>query len=123
MKITGFRPLIMSNDAERVRAHLEALGFAKTHEKKDVTETHDGGFRMKNADGYDIAVAQVGHMPQDMMAVQMNVDDFDEAYELLSARGFKNMRGDGDVIETGSSRTAMLVSPYGLWVNIVHHVK
>lgn len=70
-----------------------------------------------------ISIAQVNQMPRDMMAVQMNVRDFDEAVELLKVHGFRNMRGDGDVINTGSSKTAMMIAPSGFAVNIVYHVR
>lgn len=123
MKITGFSPLIMTNDSESVGKVFEALGFEKKHEKKDVTEKHDSGFRMKDAEGHGVSVAQVDRIPRDMTAIQMNVDDFDEAIEILSAHGFKNMRGDGDVIDTGSSKTAVMISPSGFAVNVVRHIK
>ena len=123
MKITGFSPLIMTNDSESVGKVFEALGFEKKHEKKDVTEKHDSGFRMKDAEGHGVSVAQVDRIPRDMTAIQMNVDDFDEAIEILSAHGFKNMRGDGDVIDTGSSKTAVMISPSGFAVNVVWHIK
>ena len=123
MKITGFSPLIMTNDSESVGKVFEALGFEKKHEKKDVTEKHDSGFRMKDAEGHSVSVAQVDRIPRDMTAIQMNVDDFDEAIEILSAHGFKNMRGDGDVIDTGSSKTAVMISPSGFAVNVVWHIK
>ena len=57
--------------------------------------------RMKDADGHGISIAQVNQMPRDMMAVQMNVRDFDEAVELLKLHGFRNKRVNGDVIDTG----------------------
>ena len=123
MKITGFSPLIMTNDSESVGKVFEALGFEKKHEKKDVTEKHDSGFRMKDAEGHSVSVAQVDRIPRDMTAIQMNVDDFDEAIGLLTAHGFKNMRGDGDVIDTGSSKTAVMISPSGFAVNVVWHIK
>ena len=123
MKITGFSPLIMTNDSESVGKVFEALGFEKKHEKKDVTEKHDSGFRMKDAEGHGVSIAQVDRIPRDMTAIQMNVDDFDEAIEILSAHGFKNMRGDGDVIDTGSSKTAVMISPSGFAVNVVWHIK
>lgn len=59
---------------------------------------------MKDADGHGVSIAHVNQIPRDMTAVQMNVDDFDEAIALLSAHGFTNMRGEGNVIDTGSSR-------------------
>lgn len=124
MKITSFSPLIMSNDSESIVKVFEELGFVKQHEKKDVADTnHSGGFRMKDAEGHDLSIAQVGHIPRDMTAIRMNVSDFDEAMELLSAHGFKNMRGEGNVIDTGSSKTAVMISPSGFAINVVYHIK
>ena len=51
----------------------EAFGFAKKHEKKDASENHDSGFRMKDADGHGISIAQVNGIPRDMMAVQHSI--------------------------------------------------
>jgi hypothetical protein len=123
MKITSFSPLIMTNNAENAGKVFEALGFAKRHEKQDATENHDSGFRMKDAEGHGVSIAQVNQIPRDMLAVQMNVDDFDEAMEILKSHGFINMRGEGNVIDTGSSKTAVMVSPSGFAVNVVYHVK
>ena len=93
MKITSFAPLIMSNDSESVSKVFEELGFVKRHEKKNVTETKDGGFRMKDADGHDLSIAQVNRMQKDMVCIRMNVDDFEETIDLLEKRGFKSMTG------------------------------
>ena len=124
MKITSFGPLIMTNDAANVQKVFEELGFVKQHEKKDVADTnHSGGFRMKDAEGHDVSIAYINQIPRDMTAIRMNVDDFDEAMALLSAYGFKNMRGEGNVIDTGSSKTAVMVSPSGFAINVVYHVK
>ncbi len=123
MKITSFSPLIMTNDSENAGKVFEALGFTKRHEKQDATENHDSGFRMKDAEGHGISIAQVNQIPRDMLAVQMNVDDFDEAMALLKSHGFANMRGEGNVIDTGSSKTAVMVAPSGFAVNVVYHVK
>lgn len=123
MKITSFSPLIMTNDSETAKKVFEAFGFSKKHEKKDATEKHDSGFRMKDADGHGVSIGQVNGIPRDMMAVQMNVDDFEEAIELLSSFGFKNLRGEGDVIDTSSSKSAVMVAPSGFAINVVYHVK
>ena len=123
MIITSFSPLIMTNESESVAKVFEELGFVKRHEKKNATESNDSGFRMKDADGHGISIAQVNQMPRDMIAVQMNVRDFDEVIELLKAHGFRNMRSDGDVIDTGSSRTAMMIAPSGYAINVVYHVR
>ena len=124
MKITSFVPLIMTNDAANAQKVFEELGFVKQHEKKDVAGTnHSGGFRMKDAEGHDVSIAYFNQIPRDMTAIRMNVDDFDEAMGLLSAHGFKNMRGKGNVIDTGSSKTAVMISPSGFAINVVYHIK
>ncbi|MBQ6381777.1 MAG: hypothetical protein IJJ41_09320 [Clostridia bacterium] len=124
MEITSFSPLIMSNDADSIAKVFEDMGFVKQHEKKDVPETnHAGGFRMKDAAGHNVSIGQVDRLQRDMTAIQMNVSDFDEAMELLSSRGFKNMRGEGNVIDTGSSKTAVMISPAGYAINVVYHIK
>ena len=124
MKITSFSSLIMTNDAANVQKVFEELGFVKRHEKKDVADTnHSGGFRMKDAEGHDISIAQVNHIPRDMTAIRMNVSDFEEAMALLSAHGYKNMRGEGNVIDTGSYKTAVMISPSGFAINVVYHIK
>lgn len=123
MNITSFSPLIMTNDAGSVAKVFEAFGFSKQHEKKDATENHDSGFRMKDAQGHGVSIAQVNQIPRDMLAVQMNVSDFEEAMGLLKAHGFTNMRGEGNIIDTGSSRTAVMVSPSGFAINVVYHIK
>jgi hypothetical protein len=123
LKITSFSPLIMTNQSENVGKVFESLGFVKRHQKKDVTETKDSGFRMKDADGHGISIAQVNQIPRDMMAVQLNVDNFEEMMELLKAHGFKNMAGEGNVVDTGSSLTAVMISPSGFAMNVVHHIK
>lgn len=78
---------------------------------------------MKDADGHGISIAQVNQIPRDMLAVQMNVDDFDEAIAILTSHGFVNMRGEGNVINTGSSLTAVMLSPSGFAINVVYHIK
>ena len=113
----------MTNDSENVGKLFGELGFEKRHEKKDVTENKDSGFRMKDADGHGVSIAQVNQIPRDMVVVQMNVDDFDEAIGLLKAHGFKNLRGEDDTIDTGSSKTAVMVAPSGFAINVVKHIK
>lgn len=42
----------------------------------------------------------------------MNVDDFDEAYEMLTAHGFKNFYGD-QIVGTKSAKSAIMIGMYG----------
>ena len=71
---------------------FEELGFEKSHQPE---ETAASGFdftvvRMKDANGFHVDVAlSAGPIPQDITAIRINVDDFSEAYDYLTERGFK----------------------------------
>lgn len=52
----------------------------------------------------------------------MNVDNFDEAYNILIKHGFKNTRGD-NTIDSKSSKAATMVSPSGYSISLVQHIK
>lgn len=123
MKITGFNPMIISPKAEDVKQVFADLGFEKTH--APVTQTEAGEVecvRMKDANGNHVDVASLDYIPQDMTYIRMNVDNFAEAYELLTAHGFKNTRGDG-TIDTKSAKAATMVSPSGFTISLIEHIK
>ncbi|MCR4600289.1 MAG: VOC family protein [Clostridia bacterium] len=123
MKITTFNPHIITKDAESVVKLFEELGFQKRHDRKDIGDYKVEGIRMKDAGGFyvDIAEPEID-LPRDLVAIRMNVDDFDEAYELLKARGFRNFYGD-KLIESKSAKSAMMVSESGLGINLIQHIK
>lgn len=125
MKITSFNPLIVTKDAESVIALFEALGFERRHKKtgingKDITSVR---MRYEGEDGkvFHVDVTQAD-VEKDITTIRMNVSDFDEAYEMLKARGFINTQGDR-ITDTGSSRSTMMVSPTGFTISITQHIK
>ena len=122
MKITGFRPLIVSQNAEEIASLFEELGFEKRHTKRDVEEGVDHSYAMKDADGHYVNVTSSENMPRDLTIVSMNVDNFQEAYDFLIARGFTDPRGD-KVTNTGSSVATMLISPSGFPISISEHIR
>lgn len=123
MKITTFNPQIVTNDAEAAVQLFEELGFEKRHNPTGIGDLNVEGIRMKDANGFCIDISQPEiQLPQDLIAIRINVDDFDEAYQLLISRGFKNVYGD-QTVETSSSKSAMLVSPSGFGINLVQHIK
>lgn len=121
MKITGFRPLIITQDAENAMKVFEELGFERRHTKEGI-EGNTTSSIMKDANGNHIAIAQSQGIPQDMTAVSINVDNFEEAYDFLISKGFVNIAGD-KVTDTGSSKAVLLFSPSGYAVNIAEHIK
>ncbi len=62
-------------------------------------------------------------LPVDTLTtIRMNVDDFDEAYQMLISRGFKNYYGD-QAVNTKTSKSAIMISPTGFVINLIHHIK
>lgn len=123
MKITTFNPQIITKNAEPLVKLFEELGFEKRHNKEDIGEMNVTGIRMKDANGFYLDISEVDSpAPQDLVSIRMNVDDFDEAYQMLTAKGFKNFYGD-KLAETPTSRSAVLFSPSGFSINLVQHIK
>lgn len=122
MKITAFNPLICTPKVKDAIEVFEALGFEHRHKKTDINGEDITNFDMKTPDGFRVDVAEVEKIPQDMTAIRMNVDNFEEAYEFLTAHGFKNAQGD-KITDTGSSKSTLMVSPTGFAISLSHHIK
>ena len=123
MKITTFNPQIITKDAESIVKLFEELGFEKRHSPEGIGELNVKGIRMKDANGFYMDISTPDkELPQDVTVIRMNVDDFDEAYQLLTEHGFKNFYGD-KTVEMKSSRSTLMISSSGFAINLVHHIK
>ena len=124
MKITTFNPMILSKDADAIIKLFEELGFEKRHAptvdtgKSMVTST-----RMTDANGNHVDIADVKSVPQDMTIIRMNVDDFDEACQVLTDHGFKNNRDSGETVNTKDNKSALMRSPSGFAFDLCQHIK
>ena len=123
MKITTFNPMILSKNADEIIDLFEELGFERCHKVEDVGGMGVSSVQMKDANGFCLDVAQVETMPRDLTTMRMNADDFDEAYELLKAHGFKNSRGEDFSIESKSARSCLMISPSGYSIQLTQHIK
>ena len=123
MKVTGFSPLIVTDaaDAENIIKLFEDLGFEQRHKHIQLDGRDINDVTMKDAEGHYIDIASVPVKPLDSTIIRMNVDNFDEAYDLLISRGF--VCGSNSIIETPSSKSALMVSPTGFSITIVKHIK
>lgn len=121
MKITGFSPLILTEDADRLIELFEDLGFEQRHKHVQIDGRDIDDVTMKDANGNCIDIAKVSINPLDTTIIRMNVDDFDEAFDMLIARGFVNPANS--IIETPSSKSAMMVSPSGFKFDLCQHIK
>ncbi len=123
MKITTFNPQIITKDAAPIVQLFKELGFEKRHNPEGIGELNVEGIRMKDSNGFylDISMPDTD-LPQDITVIRMNVDDFDEAYQMLSEHGFKNFYGD-KTMEMKSSKSALMISPSGFALNLIQHIK
>ena len=129
MKITAFDPMILTKKPEEAIALFEALGFERRHHKSGETENEGQGLdfatvRMKDANGFhiDICTADSDRIERDLTAIRMNVDDFDEASELLKNNGFRESK----IVpqnNTPTSKYAFYVSPSGFLIDLIKHIK
>lgn len=122
MKITAFNPIIITKDAEEALSLFEELGFEKRHTKTGINGEDITGIGLRDPNGFHVNITNVDSIPQDITTIRMNVDNFDEAYEFLTAHGFVNVQGD-KVTDTGSSKATMMASPSGFTISIAEHIK
>ena len=121
MKITSFNPLIVTRDAASVAVLFEVLGFEKRHNKVSDVSEDITTVRMKNEGGFHVDVTRADVPDKDMTIIRMNVDDLDEAYQLLTAHGFRAVEGSNSL--TPSSKSVLMASPSGFAIDIVKHIK
>ena len=112
MNITSFNPLIVTKDAKSAISLFEALGFEQRHIKEGIGESNVTDVRMKNADGFHVDVSQG---TGEWTMIRMNVDNLEEATELLKEHGFRMARHEAakETVDTGSSKFNIMVSPSG----------
>ncbi|MBR2705972.1 MAG: hypothetical protein IKE74_01875 [Mogibacterium sp.] len=122
MKITSFNPLIVTEDAEPVVKLFEDLGFERRHSKDGIGINNVTDIRMKDANGFHVDITQGSG---EWTMIRMNVDDLEEALEILEGRGFHKARhaAANDTIDTGSSRINIMVSPSGYIFAVSQHSK
>ena len=122
MKITGFCPIIVTKDQESAVKTFEALGFERRHTKTDVEGGRITGIAMKDANGNRITISSTTKDRPDITAIQINVDNFKEAYDFFIGKGFIDPRGDKTTV-TSSDEATMLIAPSGFPVVISEHFR
>lgn len=122
MKITGFRPLIVTKDLESVAKVFEALGFERRHHRTGIENGENELFVMQDADGNRVNIASSETVPRDFIGISINVDNFQEAYDFFLSQGFVNPRGDR-VTDVQSAKGTILAAPSGVMVTINEHIK
>ena len=96
--------------------------FERRHMKTGISDDNVTSVSMKDENGFHVDVTKLDKIPKDITSIRMNVSDFDEAFELLTAHGFTNAQGE-KITDTGSSKATMMVSPTGFTISLVKHIK
>ena len=128
MKITTFNPQIITKNAEPIQRLFEELGFERQHTKTQIGEMDVTGIQLRDQNGFKLDISQPSSESSDilpaeaMVGIRINVDNFDEAYQLLTAHGFRNIYADKTAI-TPSARSAVMIAPSGFAINLVQHIK
>ena len=122
MKITTFNPLIITKDPASAIALFEELGFQRHHTKEGIGINNVTDVRMKDANGFHLDISQGDG---EWTMIRMNVDNLEEATELLKAHGFRMARHEAakETVDTGSSRFNIMVSPSGFIFSVSQHIK
>ena len=123
MKITTFNPMILSKNADDIIKLFEELGFERRHKVDDIDGKDISSVRMKDANGFHVDIARVESLPKDMTTMRMNVSDYEEAYEFLKARGFKNARGEDHTVESTAAKSCLMISPSGFSIQLTQHIR
>ena len=121
MKISSFYPSIVTSNATETIALFEELGFERAHTKTGI-EGDATNCVLKYGEDFRVDVAQYDEQERDMTNIRVNVSDFDEAYDFFVSKGFKNAMGD-KIVETPSSKAALMVSPSGFTIGLTKHIR
>lgn len=117
MKITTFNPIIISSKSDDIVKLFEEIGFEKRHHNEEVEDRPS--FRMKDANGFHIDIVQNDEAQRDATIIRMNVDNLDEAHDILTAHGFKDTRTN----DANTAKSIGMISPSGFMIGLVEHKK
>ena len=123
MKITSFDPYILVKEAEPAVQLFQDLGFEKRHRQEGIGEEDLTGVVLQNEEGFRVNIVESKTLPRESLTgIRMNVDNFDEAYELLTSRGFVKAPGC-DIVDTGSAKALLMMAPSHFLLELIQHIK
>ena len=123
MKITTFNPEIISNNADPIIKLFEDLGFEQKHKKTNVDGKNITMIRLADPNGFHVDVVNDPNAKQDVSLIRMNVDEFEEAYELLKEHGFRNIKYNEEAVFTEGAKQSRMISPSGFEIDLCFHIK
>ena len=121
MKVKTFYPVFITTDPNGMIETMESFGFEQAHKKMDISDHHNTNTVLKDGNGNHVDVVSSTVVPHTLVAIRVNVEDYEDAVAELAAKGYENRRPDG--VGTPSSLSTMMVSPDGVMYLICEHIK
>ena len=88
-----------------------------------MTEKNITGNVLRDANGFRMNILQVENLPRPAIStIRMNVDNFDEACDLLRSHGFTEAPG-ANVADTSSAKSLMMMAQSHFLINVVQHIR
>jgi len=121
MKITSYYPVFFAEDLEaEVKRYTEDLGFTVKHK----TEVKDLSYYIleNNGNRIDVVHTTIQHLPfeKGFYGIRVNVDNFEEGMSYFKGQGMKQ---EGNIRETDSARSAVLIGRDGSRIILFQHIK
>ncbi len=126
MKVTSYFPEIFVRDIDKaVASYVNDLGFTVKHRHENGESKY---IILKNEFGDRVALITFpdDSIPEGVYAMRMNVRDINKCIEYFLVRGYRNpgsVRRGGKQDIHGHARYETMVSPEGVLVDIVEHLR
>ncbi len=123
MKITTFNPSILTSKYDDTVKLFESLGFEIRHQHEEINGIVTASTRLKNEEGFAIDINKTEKFTHDITLIRMNVDNFEECYQILKEHGFENAMGCDTTIDEQFFKGAHMISPSGFGIILMQHIK
>lgn len=108
MKILAFYPVLMTHNSEKAIEDMKKYGFQIIHERNNFLVEGDSEYVLEDNNGHRIDIVNTPDITEDMHAIRVNVDDFDEAVKAFGEDGYTVALGP---TITESSKNVILRTP------------
>ena len=120
MNIKALYPALITRNVDLAIENMKKLGFEIVHSQRDIFSRGSIGYVMETKNGQRLDVVYTEMEEQDLHAIRVNVDDFEEALPVFQTMGFEIFKGPKT---NDASKVVLLKSPDGLFVILMQHLK
>lgn len=118
MKVKRIYPVLVCNDSAPVMEVYKNSGFKVIHEINNIFNEGDKLFVIENDLKQRIDILETNKVSNLFHMVRINVDNFEEALDYYTNKGFKTIK---EPMDTVSNKAVCLESPTGLYIMMFQH--